>query len=96
MLQEINNKIFFYLSCALAAFFGFIFFNAYVLHSTFVLIGFFQELLTFPALFLLPVLFVFIFIRWWNEKFKLNGYLFWSILLLVIIILSIVLATVTD
>ena len=96
MLQEINNKVLFYASCLLAAYFGFLILDAYFLKLSFVLIGVFRELLTIPAVFLLPVLFVFVVIRWWKEKFQFNGYAFWSIVILAITCTAMVLATVFE
>ena len=96
MLKEINDKILFYGSCLLAAFFGFLLLDAFFLHLTFVLIGVFRELLTIPAFALLLFLLVLTSVRWFQVKFKVKGYLFWSFSLLVITSAALALITIFD
>jgi hypothetical protein len=96
MLREINDKILFYGSCLVAAYFGFLLLDAFVLHLTFVLIGVFRELLTLPALVLLLFLLVLVSVRWVKASFKVNGYLFLSLSLLMITATTLVLVTVFD
>ena len=96
MLREINDKILFYGSCLLAAYFGFLLLDAFVLHLTLVLIGVFREILTIPAFALLLFLLVLTSIRWGQGKFKVRGYLFLSFSLLVITTTTLVLVTVFE
>jgi hypothetical protein len=96
MFKEINNKILFYSSCLLAAYFGFLILDAFVLRLTFVLVGVFREILTIPALILLPIMLVIVIIRMRKEKFQLNSYLFWSFTMLVTTGVGMFLTTVFD
>ncbi|MEJ5992779.1 hypothetical protein WG904_00015 [Pedobacter sp. Du54] len=96
MLREISNKNLLYGSCLLTAFFGFLLLDTFVLHLTFVLIGVFRQLLTIPALVLLLFMLVLTSIRWVKAKFKINGYLFWSLSLLLIIATTLALVTVFE
>ncbi len=94
MFIQANAKTFFYLSCILILYFGFLFLNTYVTHFTFVLIGVFQELLTFPLLLLQVFLVCITFTNWRKEQFKFKGYSFWSFLMLIITSLVMILVTV--
>ncbi|RYG18897.1 MAG: hypothetical protein EOO07_07945 [Chitinophagaceae bacterium] len=96
MRQQISNQVLFYGSCLLAAYFGFLLLDAFVLHIDFVLIGVFRELLTIPAVLLLLFMLVMTFVRWIKWKFKLSGYPFWSFTLTVITTATIVLVTIFE
>jgi len=95
-MLQISDRILFYASCGLAAYFGFLLLDAFLLHIDFVLVGVFRELLTIPAVVLLLFLLVLTTIRWFNAKFKVNGYLFLSLSLLMITCATIVLVTVLE
>ncbi len=84
MFNKTNSKIFFYISCGLTLYFGFLFLDAYVIHSKFVLIGVFRELFTIPALFIQLLMLGVTFNNWRREKFQLKSYSFWSFLMLII------------
>ncbi len=80
----ITNRNLFFLSTAIVLYFLFLYFNASMLHLDFIWMGVMQELLTLPLLMFQVFLFVLAFRQTWNEKFSLDNYAFWALLLLTV------------
>lgn len=96
MINSNSAKIIFIIGCGLTLIIGFLLLDAFIIHSTYVLVGVFREMITLPSLFALPILLVINLNQWHKEKFKLNSLLFWSFLMLLITLTAVIVATVSD
>lgn len=87
-MQNFNKKkLIFYISIGVFCFFLFLVLNAYIFKLKWVLIGFFQELLTIPTILSQPFLLYFAIKFWRTDNFSMNTYSFWASLILVITII---------
>ena len=85
MSEKLVGKGFFLMSLSVVGYFCLLYLNAYVIKADFVLIGFFQEILTFPFLILVqPTLLVLSFVSFVENKFRIKTYSFWSFLILLV------------
>lgn len=87
MLEKIDSKKLFYISSCIAGYFLLLCINAYILKSDFILIGYFQELLTIPMLLIQLFLFIFSIKYCIKDKFRVNKYPFWTFFVLLVSIL---------
>jgi hypothetical protein len=83
-----NSKKLFYASLVVVGYFLFLFLNAYLIKSKFVLIGVFQELITIPMLLGQLILFGFSIKYSISDKFSMKKYSTWSFIILLVSILS--------
>jgi hypothetical protein len=85
MVKQSASKGFFFLSLGVVGYFCLLSLNNYVIKSTFVLIGVFQEMLTLPLLFLVqPILLVLSVKYCIKDKFRIKTYSFWSFVILLV------------
>jgi len=81
MFKKINIKKLFYLSFCIAGYFLLLGINAFIVKSNFILIGFFQELLTIPMLIVLLIVFILSVKYSVDDKFRIKKYSFWTFLI---------------
>jgi hypothetical protein len=79
MKQILNDKYLFLASLMIALFFTFLYLNNYYFKLDFVLIGVFQELLTFPTMFFQVILLVIACMNFISNKYSLKSYSIWSV-----------------
>ena len=89
LLDFFAGKRLFFITLGVVAYFSYLLLNYYVLeieYSPLVIhiIRFFGELITFPLLFIQPVLLILSIIHCIKEKFRILSYSFWSFLILLI------------
>ena len=83
--EKFTGKLFFFVSLGVVGYFCLLFLNFYFIKANFILIGVFQELMTFPLLFLYqPMLLVLSILHCIKDKFRIKTYSFWSFLILLI------------
>ena len=84
LLEKFTSEKLFFVSLAVVGYFCLLCLNAYVIKSSFVLIGVFQELLTLPLLLFQLVLLVLSIMHCINDKFRIKTYSLWTFLILLI------------
>ncbi len=84
LLKRFAGKRFFFLSLGVVGYFCLLYLNAYVIKSDFVLIEFFQEILTLPLICVQFVLFIFSIIYCIRDRFRIKTYSFWMFFILLV------------
>lgn len=80
----ISEKKLFWISLVIVGFFCMLYLNAYFIKSDSIIIGWFQELLTIPFMLFQFVLLVISILYCVKDKFRVNGYSFWSFFILLL------------
>lgn len=78
----ISEKKLFWISIAVVGYFCLLYLNACFIKSDLVFIGWFQELLTIPIILFQFILLLISILYCIKDKFRVNGYSFWSFLIL--------------